>query len=760
MNGGPVLGPTIATSIPGDYTLASPLPGAPNIVMIVLDDMGFGQLGCFGSGLDTPNIDRLAAGGLRYNRFHVTAICSPTRACVLTGRNHHAVGVGFLTDMPMRFPGYTGRIPKTAVPLPRVLRDAGYNTFAVGKWHLTPGGERGYAGPFDRWPLGFGFERYYGFLQGDTNHWSPNLVRDNHYVDAPKSPAEGYHLSEDLADTAIRYVTEQHQAAPDRPFFLYFALGAMHSPHHVAPEWVEPYHGRFDGGWERWRAEVFARQVAMGVVPEGTEPGDRPSWIQDWDALSQDEQRMLARQQEVFAGFLTHTDAQIGRVIDQLERLGVVDDTIVMLISDNGASAEGGELGTFNEHRFTEHVPDTVAGNARWSDELGGVRTYPHYSWGWAWAGNSPLRLWKRYTWLGGCRTPLIVHYPHGFAARGEVRDQFVHAIDLAPTVLELAGIVPPEVIDGVTQQPIDGASITSTFADAGAPNPREVQYFEMLGSRSVIANGWKATTDHVSKGVMDEERLVTGSRVFAEDKWSLFDLANDFAEAHDLAAEHPELLRELQERWDAEATRNNVFPMVDELIGRVSAMIMPPNMPGARNVYRPEGGPVPDDSVPRMFGGVRITAEVTVPVGGGEGVLCTMGDWTGGFALYVRHGRLVFALNRAGDATEVASDFTVPAGVHALGCVYSPDKGHGPKIELFCDSEVVAHATLAFPMPLVFQHGGTSLVLGHDRGLPVSDEYEVPFAWTGELREVVVEVGANIGPDPTRELRTQMHSE
>ena len=539
----PVTRPSLEESVPGDYSLPRPADSAPNVVLIVLDDLGFGQLGCFGSGIATPHIDGLADRGLRYNHFHVTSLCSPTRACLLTGRNHHAVGMGFLTDLPMAFPGYTGRVPKSAATLPRLLRDAGYNTMAVGKWHLVPGGERSYAGPFDRWPLGYGFERYYGFLQGDTNHWSPHLVRDNTYVEPPRTPAEGYHLTEDLADNAIRYVNEQHQAAPDRPFFLYFALGAMHAPHHVAPEWIEPYRGAFDQGWERRREAVFARQLDAGVVPEGTTLSERPSWIQAWDTLSPDAQRMLARQQEVFAGFLSHTDAQIGRVLDELEALGILDNTLVMLVSDNGASGEGGALGTFNEHRFTEHIPETVEQNLEWSDELGGIRSYPHYSWGWAWAGNTPLRLWKRYTWLGGTRTPLIVHWPAGTTARGEMRTQFVHAIDLMPTVLDACGVVAPAVVDGVTQQPIDGATIRATFDDPTAPDPRTVQYFEMLGSRSIVADGWKATTDHVSKGVMDEERLMEGSRAFADDEWALFRLADDFSECHDLAAEHPDVL-------------------------------------------------------------------------------------------------------------------------------------------------------------------------------------------------------------------------
>jgi arylsulfatase len=756
----PVLGPDLASSTPGDYPLARPEAGAPNVVLIVLDDMGFAQLGCFGSGIATPNVDRLAANGLRYNRFHVTAICSPTRACLLTGRNHHNVGVGFLTDLPMRYPGYTGRIPKSAVPLPRVLRDHGYNTMAVGKWHLTPGGDRTEAGPFDAWPLGFGFERYYGFLNGDANQWAPSLVRDNNYVEPPRTPDEGYHLSEDLADEAIRNITRQQQACGgERPFFLYLAFGAMHAPHHVAPEWIEPYHGKFDHGWDRWREEVFGRQVEAGIVPEGTTLTPRPSWIDEWDALSEETRRVLARQMEVYAGFLSHTDAQIGRVIDQLEKLGILDDTIVMLVSDNGTSGEGGAMGTFNEHRFTEHVPDTVETNGRWHDELGGVRTYPHYSWGWAWAGNTPLRLWKRYTWLGGCRTPLIVHHPNGFAARGQVRDQFVHAIDLAPTVLALAGITPPDTIDGVTQMPYDGTSIAATFDDAGAENPRDVQYFEMLGSRSIYCEGWKATTDHVSKGVMDEERLMEGSRAFETDTWALFNLEDDFSEAHDLAAERPELVTRLQERWVAEAGRNNVFPMSDDLIARVVAMMPVANGPRARAVYLPEASPVIDAQVARLGLGARVTADVTVPGDGGSGALCAVGDWNGGFALYVRDGRLVCAYSRASDIHVVSSEVPVPAGDHRLGVHYDPNGPGGPELTLLCDDDVIGGEQLPFPLPFVFQHGGCPMYLGRDAGLPVCDDYEVPFPWTGELREVVID-SAGAHADLTRELRAAMHSE
>ena len=627
-----------------------------------------------------------------------------------------------------------------------MLRDAGYNTMAVGKWHLVPGGERSHAGPFDRWPLGLGFERHYGFLQGDTNHWTPNLVRDNHYVDAPRGPDDGYHLTEDLTDTAIRYVHDQRQAAPDRPFFLYLALGATHAPHHVAPEWVAPYHGRFDGGWERERTATFTRQLELGVVPEGTVLTERPSWIDDWDALGADERRVYARFQEVFAGFLTHTDAQIGRLLTSLDTVGALDDTLVMVVSDNGTSAEGGRTGTFNEHRFPLGLSDSTAENLARLDEIGGVRSYNHYPWGWAWAGNTPLRLWKRYTWLGGVRTPMIVHWPRGFSSRGEVRGQFVHAVDVMPTVLDACGVEPAAAVDGVVQQPVDGASFRSTFDDADAPDPRVAQYFEMLGSRAIYCDGWKATTDHVSKGVADEEQLLEGSRDFDQDRWELFALGDDFAEARDVGAQHPDVLARLQDMWQAEAERNQVFPLVDDLVGRFTDLLESPNPPGSRCVYRPAGGPVPDDSVPRMFGGFRLTATVDAPREP-SGILCALGDWTNGFAFYVRDGRLVFALNRAGDLRVVRGNAQVPDGVRDLVCQYgtAPE----PAMTLLHDDEVVASVVLDVALPLAWQHGGTALTLGYDRGLPVCDEYAVPFVWNGELHEVVIEVGRQVPPDP-----------
>jgi len=750
-------GVTVAGTAPMRYPQARPRAGAPNIVAIILDDVGFAQLGSFGSDIATPHIDRLAAAGLRYNRFHVTALCSPTRASFLTGRNHHAVGMGFLADIPLAYPGYTGRLPRSAAPLPRLLRDAGYSTLAVGKWHLTPRFERSAAGPFGQWPLGAGFERFYGFLQGGTNHWAPNLVADNHYVEPSAGPWDGYHLTEDLGATAIRFVLDQQHAAPGKPFFLYFALGAAHAPHHVAPEWAERYRAQFDLGWDAWREEVFDRQLAAGVVPAGTVLTPRPDWVTAWAELSPEHRRMHARQQEVFAAFLSHADAQIGRVITALEQSGQLDNTLIVLFSDNGASAEGGAAGSVNEHRFTARIRESAADNLAHYDDWGGQRTYNHYSWGWAWAGNTPFRLWKRYTWLGGTRTPLVVHWPREVLDRGEVRSAFVHVTDLCPTVLDAAGVAPPALVDGVTQQAVDGASIRPTFADPTAAG-RDTQYFEMLGSRSIVHGRWKATTDHVSTGVLDEEERAVGSRRFEDDHWALFDLSRDFSESADLADAHPEIVRDLQQRWLEEAERNQVLPVDDTLTRRVRALIGPAWPAGDDRTYRPGGGPVCDESLPFLFAGFRFTAEVEA-ADDPDGVLFALGDWNGGFALFVAGGVLTFAFSRADQLLEVTADRPVPPGRPLLGvtCTLRPDGGtfrlaHG-------DTTVGA---LAFPggLPAALQHGGAGLRLGSDSGLPVSARYRPPAPWNGLLTSVRLQTPGPSLPDPPDQLPAALHAD
>jgi len=755
------IGFTAAESTPDFPHDPKPPAGAPNVVVVVLDDTGFAHLGSFGSDIATPHMDRLAADGAPFNRFHVTALCSPTRACLLTGRNHHAVGMGFLTDVPLGFPGYHGRLPKSAATLPRLLRDAGYSTLAVGKWHLTPRWQRSAAGPFDTWPLGLGFERYYGFLQGDTNQWAPNLVCDNHYTDPPHRPEDGYHLSEDLAEQAIRMVQDQQQAAPGKPYFLYLAFGAMHAPHHVRPEWVEPYRGVFDKGWDAWRDEVFARQLAAGVVPAGTTLTERPPWVAAWADLTADERRMFARQQEVFAGFLTHTDAQIGHVLEVLARLGYMDNTMVLLFSDNGASAEGGTQGTFNEHRFTAHGRESLAENLARYDDWGGHTTYNHYSWGWAWAGNAPLRLWKRYTWLGGTRTPLIVHWPGRVASPGTVRPQFTHAVDLMPTVLEAAGLDVPEMVDGAAQQLTDGLSLMPMLGDPAAPETRRTQYFEMLGSRSVYHDGWKATTDHISTGVLDEEELAVGSRNFDEDRWELFDLEADFSEATDRAGDEPERPRHLTELWTAEAARNNVLPISDGLVDRLSGFVPAAWPAGHDRTFRPGGGPVCDESVPLLWGGFRMTADVDADAPA-TGVILALGDWFGGYALYAVDGRVHFTFARSVDTLELAAAAPLAPGRHEIVVFYGVgDAGKGPgRMVLLVDGASVDETPVEGPLPLALQHGGAGLRLGRDSGFPVSPRYEPPAPFTGVVHQVRMEQPGALLPDPDDEMRAALHAD
>lgn len=712
---------------------------APNVVMIVLDDLGFAQLGCYGSSIQTPAIDRLARNGLRYNRFHVTGLCSPTRASLLTGRNHHSVGMGFLADIPSAHPGYTGKIPASVPTLPRVLRDSGWSTMAVGKWHLAPRGERTSAGPFTRWPLGLGFERYYGFLLGDANHWDPQLVRDNTYLDGPDVRPAGYHLTEDLTDEAIRMVVSQQQAAPGKPFFLYFATGAMHSPHHVHKSWADAYTGRFDAGWDVWRDEVFARQVAEGVVPAGATLTERPAWVPAWNTLTTEERAVYARMHEVYAGFLSHTDAQIDRLIRALDELDVLDNTIVLVLSDNGASAEGGVAGTSNEHRFTHRVPEAPADNIDRLPDWGGTAGYPHYAWGWAWAGNTPFRLWKRYAWLGGTRVPLIVHWPRGVHDAGGVRSQFAHAIDIMPTVLEACGVQ--------RRDPVHGASLLPTFDESSAPAPRSTQYFEVVGSRSIVSDGWKATTDHVSQGVMDEEILLQGSRDFAADRWSLF-RADDFSEAQDISAEHPEVVSRLTTQWMAEAARYDVLPLTDSLVARAAEMVWPVFPPGQRVVLRPAGGPVADEALPLLYS--RLSADVVVPSGAANGVLFAIGNWTGGLAAYVIESRLHIAIAAPGGDLRVRGDRLLTEGRHTVGCRLHRLDGE-TRVEAVVDNAVVGFTTAPLTLPHVWQHGGTSMLLGRDRGLPVCDDYQPPFAWNGELFSVTVE--SDLESLPGREL-------
>jgi arylsulfatase len=735
---------------------AKPPLGAPNVLMVVLDDVGFAQLGCFGAGIDTPNIDRLAQGGLRYNRFHVTAICSATRAALLTGRNHHAVGMG--TVGAVGFPGYNARIPRSAASLARVLKDNGYSTMAVGKWHLAPPNEYSASGPMDRWPLGLGFERFYGFLGAETNQWAPELVRDNTHVEPPRTPEEGYHLSEDLADEAIRMIQDQQQATPDKPFFCYFATGAAHAPHHAPPEWLEHYRGRFDAGWEQWRDEAFARQRAVGIVPDGARMSERPPWVPEWDSLSTDEQRVYARFMEAFAAMMSHADAQIGRLIDSLDARGVLDDTLVVLLSDNGASGEGGRSGNFDEQKAVRHIGQSLEEKVARIDEIGGKTMYNHYPYGWAWAGNAPFHLWKRYTWLGGVRVPLIVRWPQRITDPGSVRPQFCHAVDLFPTVLDLVGIEAPVTVDGVTQQPVDGTSLADSLADGDVEEVHTLQYFEMHGSRSLYKDGWKVTTNHISP-IFDEREYLIGSSDLREDHWALFNLDEDFAETHDLAESHPEIVEEMKELWWAEAGRNQVLPFYQ---GRSAAAVEHPGEypKPARAVYTPGGGPIVGTQLPEMVGGFRLDAAIEIPPGTlAQGIVCAVGDLNAGWALYLLDGRPTAHLALLQGDDHVAAAEPLEPGAHELSMVCRTGGETGGTVTLAVDGAMVAEAPLTgslFFMSLGLR--GVGMRIGVDRGLAVSGDYSPPFEFTGLIRQVVMEsLRPEARPNPAAVLRTAL---
>jgi arylsulfatase len=543
--------------------------GAPNVLFIVLDDTGYGHLGCYGGLIDTPNLDKLAANGLLYSSMHTTALCSPTRACILTGRNHHSNNMACITEGSTGFPGYTGDIPFENGFLSEILLQQGYNTYCLGKWHLTPSEQVSAAGPYDRWPVGRGFERYYGFLGGDTHQFYPDLVYDHHQIEPPKTPEEGYHLTEDLADRAIAFIADAKQVAPDKPFFMYWATGAMHAPHHVPKEWADKYKGKFDMGWEKAREIIHKRQLEKGIIPAGTQLSRHDPDVPKWDTLSDDERRLYARMMEVFAGFLEHTDHHIGRMIDFLEEMGELDNTIIMVISDNGSSAEGGATGSVNECKFFNFVPESLEDNLAAIDDLGGPKYFNHFPWGWTWAGNTPFRRWKRETYRGGTSDPFLVHWPKGIKAKGEVRTQYAHAIDMVPTVLEALGVEPPTEIKGVTQSPIEGYSFAHTFDSAKAEGKHITQYFEMMGHRSLYHDGWRAVCPWPGPSFAEAGKGFGVAPLPAElltemdaNNWELYNVAEDFAENDDLAADNRARLIEMVGQWYVEAGKYHVLPI------------------------------------------------------------------------------------------------------------------------------------------------------------------------------------------------------
>ena len=708
--------------------------GAPNIVLVVLDDVGFAQLGCFGSDIETPTIDALAANGLRFTNFHTTALCSPTRAALLTGRNHHANGMGRVAELATGFPGYDGRIPRANAMLPAVLAPAGYASWAVGKWHLTPEDETHLAASRARWPLGRGFERFYGFFEGETHQLAPSLVHDNHRVNPPAPYDSGYHLTDDLIDRSIEFIRDLRTVDTDKPFFLYLATGACHSPHQPPPAYLARYRGRFDDGWDVWREQTFTRQRAAGLLPATTELSPRPEWVPAWASLDADDQRVYTRYMEAFAGFLTHTDEQLGRLVEWLRETGDLDNTLLMVLSDNGASSEGGPTGSLNDVRIWNGARTSREEQLQRIDDIGGPWCHNNYPWGWTVAGNTPFRRWKREVHEGGVADPLVVHWPGGFAARGELRHQYVHAVDIAPTILNVTGTAMPEAVGGVVQRPMDGASIAPTFADASAPDPRTTQYYEMFGCRALYDDGWKAVTYHP---------IQADSPGFDAATWELYDVRVDPSECHDLTEAEPERLAAMVDKWWREAERNEVLPLDNRPF---SAFVFerPSSIPDRRSyTYFPGPLAIPEPAAVNVRNrSHRITAHVAVSELPVEGVLLALGSRLGGWTFFVLGGQLRYVHNYVGlHEHSIAAELSVSPGKHTLGFAFTKTAEHRGVGALLVDGLEVGRGELPHFTPVRFSLHGAGLSCGRDVGLPVSAAYDDDFAFTATLEKVVVEV-------------------
>ncbi len=725
------VGRTIADSTPWWPDADTPAAGTPDVVMVVFDDVGFSDFGCFGSEISTPTLNELAAGGLRYNNFHTTALCSPTRACLMTGRNHHSVGMGVVSNWDTGFPGYRGRVSKGAGTLAEVLRLGGYATLAVGKWHLTSMDETSAAGPYDQWPLGRGFNRYYGFLDGATSHWVPDLVHDNHRIDPPRR--EGYHLSEDLVDRAIEFVSDQVSVLPEQPLFLYLCFGTAHSPLHAPADYIGRYEGRFDRGWDVVRAERLRRQVDLGVVPAGTELAPRNPGVVPWDDLSREQQRSAARFQEVYAAMIEHADAQLGRLVEALRSMGRFDNTLLIALSDNGATLEGGADGSANYFRWvnglgSEDLDARLAGLS----ELGGPTTYPVYPMGWGQASNTPLKRYKQNTHAGGVRDPLIVSWPAGLGDPGAVRHSFCHAVDVMPTILDVVGVGVPAQINGVAQVPVEGTSFAPTLIDSEGATTKHVQYFEMLGNRGIWQDGWKAVAYHAP------------GTSFDDDRWELYHLDEDFSECHDLAEQFPERLEELRQRWWAEAEINSVLPLDDRILERF--LVDKPRLITGRKrfIYYP-GARIPGETAASpMDVSYVIHAEIDPYQSGRQGVLICHGDRFSGYSLFVADGYLFHDYNCAGEHTVLRSDRRVPSGTERLSYSFQKTGRLQGTATILFDGEAAGEGDIAPTLGIHINATGVSV--GCDRYGPVSALYDCPYAFESGLRRVVMEIGDDVG--------------
>lgn len=741
------------------YAAPTAPEGAPNVLYLVWDDTGIATWDCFGGLVEMPAMSRIAERGVRLSQFHTTALCSPTRASLLTGRNATTVGMATIEEFTDGFPNCSGRIPFDTALLSEVLAEKGWNTYCVGKWHLTPLEESNLAATKRHWPLSRGFERFYGFMGGETDQWYPDLVYDNHPVEPPATPEDGYHLSKDIADKTIEFIRDAKVIAPDKPWFSYVCPGAGHAPHHVFKEWADKYAGKFDMGYELYREIVLENQKKLGIVPSDTElspvnpyldvkgPNGEPWPLQDtvrpWDSLNDEEKRLFSRMAEVFAGFLSYTDDQIGRVLDYLEESGQLDNTIIVVISDNGASGEGGPNGSVNEVKFFNGYIDTVEESLRFYDNLGGTDTYNHYPIGWAMAFNTPYKLYKRYaSHEGGIADTAIISWPNGIAAHGEVRDTYVNVSDITPTIYDLLGITPPDTVKGITQKPLDGISFTAALKDPAADTGKDTQFYTMLGTRGIWHKGWFANTVHAA--------TPSGWSHFDKDRWELFHIESDRSQCHDLADTHPAKLEELKQLWFDEAAKYNGLPLADLNILETLTRWRP-YLVGERKsfTYYPNTAELGIGAAVDIRGqSFSILAEVTAD-SGAEGVIFKQGGAHGGHVLFIQDGKLHYIYNFMGEKEQkVSSADAVPLGAHVLGARFAKTGtvagSHTPlgDVTLFIDEQAVGSLSAVEIHPGTFGLAGASLSIGRNSGSAVSSDYKAPYAFTGgTIAQVVVDI-------------------
>ncbi len=710
----------------------APHPGedAPNVVIVLLDDTGFAQFGSYGSEIDTENVDALASNGLQFTNFHVTPLCSPTRASLLTGRSQHAVGMRGVSNWQTGFPHQLGHISNHAGTIAEVLSSKGYATFCTGKWHLAPMENASAAGPFDQWPLQRGFDRYYGFLEGETDQFHPELTADNHHINPPKSPEEGYHLSEDLVDQLLQMISDSKGIRPDRPFFAYLPFGATHAPHQAPPEYLEKYRGAFDEGWDVMRERCYQKQIELGIIPEGTQLAPRNPGVDAWDDIPENQQKLAARLQEAFAAFLDHTDDQIGKLVDGLSAMGQLDNTILLVLADNGASQEGGPFGVMHEMKFFNGILESPDEAIERIDDIGGPHSHTNYPWGWAQCGNSPFKWYKQNTHEGGVHVPLVIHWPNGVSDEqtGSLRNQFINVSDIVPTIYELIGVTAPEQIKGFEQMPITGHSFADVLDDPETPATNTLQYFEQSGSRALIAGEWKAVCKHENGADFDTE------------PWELYLLADDMSECVDLADEQPEKLNELIDLWWSEAERNGVLPIDERGIDLFGARFRDrsPHPANRKYVYQPPMTPITAQASAAVGGrSWELTAQISSD-GSSEGVLWAQGTMNSGISIFVQNNRLVVDYNAFDDHTIIESEIEIPEGDSTLTAVFRRGEGRVGACQLKVNGISSGQAELPLYMRMISSIGQS---IGSDHGSQVSNCYNGAFPFSGTLYEIAIQL-------------------